>query len=656
MFCDPGGTCRVSPANYTECAEDGNCGPGQACFLREQLYDVAPTCGFLPVADDGSCPPATGAFNGKCIAGLPCGGSCNAGEVCNIETNRCENPPVSAVGCTETCANSQLMVYSDPEAMLFEGCCEVSCECVSLPPIQEGRWGRFSDLELATDRLFVSAYDATYGDLVVASYDKTTLDRLSFEHVDGVPAGGAVAGDPSGIRGGVEDPGPDVGVGTSLALRDGEPRVTYYDVDNQDLKFAYFDSLTGTWHSSTIDSGLDNAGVDIGNVGRYSDLLIDDSGIPHVFFFADRVNPDADAFGMSTGLMYARANSPTPQSPNDWQKDFVERIHSCALACNDPTICVNDVALGSQRCAIPRDDCPVTCGCNEVCVEEGSNPVCMEQLPNMLERPCDGDCPPNTACVLGVGVLTECLPDDPEGCDPECAEDFTCVETDIDVFECRRSTPFSQIEGLPEGVGLFPSAVIRGGTPAVVYYDRLRHHLRGALANFPASSTTITAGFDVDHITCETDRTTDVGQHPSLVATNDGFAVAFQTDNGQTLSYLTTGPSLLGDLQTQEMVDNGIRVSSVNRVGAFASLGLSIDGTPHIAYADQTENDLYVASRTGTFWNIPELLLFRGAYGTSTRLKIEGPDAFVSTYLREHTDNIDVSRLVIQSLNLPNGP
>ena len=68
----------------------------------------------------------------------------------------------------------------------------------------------------------------------------------------------------------------DVGLYTSLALDgDGYPHISYFDLDNWDLKYAYQDA-TG-WYIETVDSE--------GAVGRDTSLALDAGDYPHISYF-----------------------------------------------------------------------------------------------------------------------------------------------------------------------------------------------------------------------------------------------------------------------------------------------------------------------------------------------------------------------------------
>lgn len=63
---------------------------------------------------------------------------------------------------------------------------------------------------------------------------------------------------------------------TSLALdNNGNPRISYYDSTNGDLRFAQFNGAV--WTLETVDSG--------GDVGKFTSLVLDDDDRPHIAYF-----------------------------------------------------------------------------------------------------------------------------------------------------------------------------------------------------------------------------------------------------------------------------------------------------------------------------------------------------------------------------------
>src|SRR5690606_22149653 len=109
----------------------------------------------------------------------PCEGACASGEICNVDTNQCETPAPTGLDptCAQSCSTGSLLVYSQPDSMIFEACCAATCACEALPDIPTGSTGSYADAGLHGDTLYVSAYNSMYGDLVVNEYNKDSLAR-----------------------------------------------------------------------------------------------------------------------------------------------------------------------------------------------------------------------------------------------------------------------------------------------------------------------------------------------------------------------------------------------------------------------------------------------------------------------------------------------
>jgi hypothetical protein len=73
----------------------------------------------------------------------------------------------------------------------------------------------------------------------------------------------------------------DLGLYSSLAIRDGQLFVSYYDLTNHDLKLAHHNGLR--WDLYLVDSA--------GDVGRYTSVGVDPSGKPHISYY-DSTNGD----------------------------------------------------------------------------------------------------------------------------------------------------------------------------------------------------------------------------------------------------------------------------------------------------------------------------------------------------------------------------
>src|SRR6185312_3659130 len=90
--------------------------------------------------------------------------------------------------------------------------------------------GRYSDVVFKNGTLYVSAYDDSMGDLAYAEI-KDPSKPIGWQVVDGVDLT-EPADTKGGYRGGISDPGPDVGQYTSIALVSGHPMIAYFDVSN----------------------------------------------------------------------------------------------------------------------------------------------------------------------------------------------------------------------------------------------------------------------------------------------------------------------------------------------------------------------------------------------------------------------------------------
>ncbi len=230
-----------------------------------------------------------------------------------------------------------------------------SQECMPGELISE--LGRHNSLATDGTRTIAATYDVIYGDLVMA--DIAPDQTRTLYSVDGVPDGTPMY-DPSTYRGGVADPGADVGWWTSAALYQGKARIAYYDRDNAALKFAIEESK-GKFRTMTVE---DDAAIDI---GAYASLSIDNAGVPAIAYLATNVPGAAGALG--TELRLARATTATP-GESDWTMSVIARSEaSCAGACGAGTVCiVSPTAAPAQACAAPTTDCAAACGTGQACV------------------------------------------------------------------------------------------------------------------------------------------------------------------------------------------------------------------------------------------------------------------------------------------------
>ncbi|HWM85585.1 MAG TPA: hypothetical protein VNO33_07100, partial [Kofleriaceae bacterium] len=223
----------------------------------------------------------------------------------------------------------QPVCESDPE-------CAAECEPGSVPLCDEGecaceddvRWGRigqFSEMDVAADgTVWVSAYNSYHGDLMIAARSESgRIPDEAWEFVDGVPDGPVLVPD-SDVRGGVNEPGPDVGLYTDIAAAgDGAVVASYFDQDGAGLKLA--GNRSGAWSSHVIDPGVPapeepTEGATYEIAGQYSAIAMRADGVPGVAYFAHV----ADAKGERTELRFAEASSPDPTGEADWTVTVVD--------------------------------------------------------------------------------------------------------------------------------------------------------------------------------------------------------------------------------------------------------------------------------------------------------------------------------------------
>jgi len=193
-------------------------------------------------------------------------------------------------------------------------------ECICTDDVPYGKIGTHSDVAVAPNGdAVVSGYAQNHGDLVVARHPgQGRIPNEEWEFVDGVPDGPVALPD-STVRGGILEPGPDVGLYTSVAVSaDDTIMVSYYDRDQGALKFA-FKPAGGVWTSHIVDEGT--GGVidpELGGeqAGLYTAITLrSDDGRPGIAYLA-RVSQGG---GIETAeVRYVSAQSATPTTASDW--------------------------------------------------------------------------------------------------------------------------------------------------------------------------------------------------------------------------------------------------------------------------------------------------------------------------------------------------
>jgi hypothetical protein len=388
----------------------------------------------------------------------------------------------------------------------------------------------------------VSAYDAEYGDLVLVRYkDDGSYSRI--EYLDGAPAGGEVVADPNGPRGGVREPGPDVGTHTSLAADStGRLRVAYHDRDNKALRMAV--QIPGDWVTYTLDAPT---GED-GRVGTFTDVAVDDEGIVWVSYLASNVTGMPGFAGPANGLKVAKSLSNDPRSAADWQFFFVDTrapFDACDGACSATEACTLD------GCQTTAPDCPRTCNTGEACValdepdEDGNTSACAAPpLPLAPEgKPRARGL--HTAIVAATGGALVAYYDSIDG-DVRLARLSSTGTAEVFVVDGDGT------EGRLSGdVGRFPSLAVNGDEVLLAYTDFSRHQLR-LWRGTPGTAGTREV-LD-DGLSTEGPGLRFVGAGGRLVATPAGPLVVYQDASSLDLKLAEEGES---GFSTQVLLQEG---------------------------------------------------------------------------------------------------
>jgi hypothetical protein len=606
--CCEGQTCPADRKKcfdkYISCEKDSDCGDtgDSFCQVYSDNYGTSSRCRLNPCGALGACPDGQACFQGECIAALPCGGTCPSGQACVPSINRCQDysSPTgrTTAACPMTCLPGYIGTFKDPRN-LWDSCdlAAVQCVCAELPPIHSADLGRFS--AIAADpgaALYVSQYDGDYGDLVVTKFG---LDgkKIATEYVDGVPQGTVTYG-PSGPRGGVIDPGPDVGRYTDVAVSAGRVYVSYYDVTNGDLKFA-LRGTDGKWATHTVDGAT-------ADVGRYSSIAIDADGHPGISYFQSGAGATfqvSDCPGTAptgptkyiSALKFARATTATPAKAADWSVK--------TLACQSRTPPVCDACTGV--CAVP--------------VIAGSSPLpgCFAATTGCTA--CDAN---KQACISVSGT-------------PTCGTKYLPPD----------------LQQIFEGIGVFSSLAFKDDDAIIAFMRRnpatATTAVEGDLLGVTVSSTGA-AGTPV-----VLDSTGDTGYFPDVKIEpgTKKIAIGYQDFTAKALKFYYSANLQAG--VTAELVDTGVDPAMAGNqsfVGADTAIVFGPPGQIWALYQDATKGDLKLAKRATT-WTVQPPVSSAGAVGffadgVFTDGKVYASHAKVHSRLFQGAPKVDNSLLL----------
>jgi hypothetical protein len=649
--CCPGQTCNTSINICTDNSVACTMDDPSACSVKGQYCDPTlgsfpsgPGCTFHTCNANADCMNGLSCFNGYCVGEPPCRGGCPSGSVCTPANNACYKLKTDDTGapaptvdpsCKITCPDGNILVFNDG-SNVFNTCnpgvvntCEkdkgnaLACACIPLPPIHSDDLSRYSSSALAGDSILVSAYDGDHGDLVMHTYTKgdatTPITFVKTEWIDGLPTAGAVTGDPKGPRGGRADPGPDVGQYTSIAFdpTSSTTHISYYAVRDGntvlgDLRYASRVG-TGAWTIQTVD-GSDASGVDTGDVGMYSNLVLSPDGSPVITYFQ---KGGAGSTTLQTAVKVARAKTPQPASPGDW------------------TITTVDVGT---RAGPP---CGGSCAANEQCAHDMTAP--------------------NGVCQKSAAKATDCA----SGCTSSqfCGLDASSAPV------CYMTLAASGLASLPDGNGLFPSIAYLDDKPVVVWYDHADGQLKGVIAT--ADSATQGAAFNPADIQVLDDgaspastRRDDVGRFTSLaIGPADApsrIAVTYFDSTAKQLRLLTAQAGWqMVNTPDQRVVDDGTKDGNsdpVLFVGSDSSVKF-FGSNISVVYQDATQGNLRVADQATPTDKVTyrQTVATAGACGFYAKQLIDGTSRFAThAIIKANTANgVVVSGNQLGVLRLP---
>lgn len=570
--CCPGQSCQTArnpprcSDRFNECTTDEECGDtgDRVCTDYTDASGTTKRCRHRPCGALGECSAGFSCFQGECVGELPCGGSCNPGEGCVPASGRCQNYTNPAgrpeAACPMTCNAGFIATFKD-NRNIWDACNlpAVRCVCAELPGLVSNDLGRYSALAgSATEGLMASMYDGKYGDLVVYRYDSSGT-RTGVDYVDGVPTGQVRYG-PSGARGGIVEPGPDVGRYTDIAISGNRAFVSYYDVGNGDLKVAVREGSTWSTHR------VDGANADL---GLFSSIAVDSDGFPGVAYFmraaeagfavSDCPAPTpTGALKDLTALRFARARVANPTSAADWT------IRTLACLSKPPPPCD---------------------GCANTCADTGTGPTCL-----MNGTGCMPACDMNTEVCVTVGGM------------PRCGKKYNP----------------SQLIDIPLGTGVFASLAFNGKNAIVAYMQRTGPVVNGRVVPDGDLYAVQVDGQNVRGTPVLIDGVGDTGYFPDvkIEPSSRQIAIAFHDFSTKSLKFyfapqLQTGVTL-------EVIDNGVDMARPGEQG-FVGTDSSIvfgpqPGQVWAVYQDATRGDLKLARRTSQ-WTVQPSLATEGAVG-----------------------------------------
>jgi MYXO-CTERM domain-containing protein len=391
--------------------------------------------------------------------------------------------------------------------------CLPGCSCGSNAPcgdvdclegeVPNGGLGRFNSIAADDKRVLVATYDTGLGDLVVV--DGTDASKPKYTVVDGVPADFTPTYDPGTYRGGIEDPGPDVGAWTAIALSGGHGIVAYQDRETHALKVAR-EKGEGDWTSYTLDTPDGDE-----EIGSHASIAIDGSGHPAIAYLA--VGTDDGMGHRATELRLVRGTSAQPDV-SDWSTSTITTgIGTCAGLCGSGTACIAGAAAGDpQTCAAVTSDCAAQCASGDVCIAG----ACTTEIAK----------PTTTTLATGTGIFVN-LNTLPDGRLAATYYDRTNRALVLALETAAGSSAFMETtldSATPGDRGMWASTVVDGsGTIHVAYQEALGDQLM-----YTSYAGTVGTPEVVDDGIRTGDRPHTVGAGASIFLANGTPTIAYQ--------------------------------------------------------------------------------------------------------------------------------
>ena len=226
--------------------------------------------------------------------------------------------------------------------------------------------GRYQSAVVRDGKLYISAYDATFGDLAFAEITDPT-QPITWLPVDGLPSGDPQVTEGAGYRGGYTEAGDDVGRFTSLQFTSqGVPIIAYQDVTNGVVKLASRPAADKPWQTMPVAAMGEGRGL-----GAFTQLVLDSQDVPTVAYMTAGV--DKGGGKVSSQLVVAKASSVSPTDTASWTKKVVEEAPvSCAGLCATGQACVYiDPAVKDKNatiCKATDKTCAPACKTATACI------------------------------------------------------------------------------------------------------------------------------------------------------------------------------------------------------------------------------------------------------------------------------------------------